>query len=119
MKIVVGGTISMPPFSPGTAWDRLHYILGFQALGHDVCFIEEVRPEWSVDSSGRACAFESSVNRARFCETMGEFGLLSRASQLYNGGEATAGLDLESLAEFVDGAHLLVNISGHIKTEFV
>ncbi len=119
MKIVVGGVISLPHFSPGTAWDRLHYVLGFQALGHDVCFMEEVEPAWCVDSSGRACEFEGSVNRAQFCTTMGELGLLSRACQLYDGGEATAGLDLESLTGFLEGADLLVNISGHVRTEFV
>ncbi len=119
MKIVVGGVISLPPFSPGTAWDRLHYLLGFQSLGHEVCFVEEVEPEWCVDSSGRACRFEDSVNRARFCATMREFGLLSNACQLYNAGEATAGLRLESLVEWLEGAELLVNISGHLKADVV
>jgi hypothetical protein len=119
MKIVVGGVLSLPPFSPGTAWDRLHYLLGFHSLGHEVCFVEEVEPEWCIDSSGRACRFEDSVNRARFCATMREFGLLSNACQLYNAGEATAGLSLESLVEWLGGADLLVNVSGHVKTDFV
>jgi hypothetical protein len=119
VKIVVGGVVSLPPFSPGTAWDRLHYVLGFKALGHDVCFLEEVEPGWCVDGSGRPCGFTSSVNRARFCAMMEEFDLLSTACQLYDGGEATAGLDLGSLMEWLEGADLLVNISGHVKTQFV
>jgi hypothetical protein len=119
MKIVVGGAISLPPFSPGTAWDRLHYVLGFLALGHDVRFVEEVEPDWCADPSGRPCGFEQSVNRARFCATMEELGLLGRACQLYDGGRATAGLGLESLMEFLEGADLLVNISGHVRTELV
>jgi hypothetical protein len=119
MKIVVGGVISLPPFSPGTAWDRLHYVLGFKALGHDVCFVEEVEPDWCADSSGHACDYERSLNRARFCATMAEHGLLESACQLYNGGEETAGLDRESLAEWLEGAELLVNISGHVRTDLV
>jgi hypothetical protein len=119
MKIIVGGVISLPPFSPGTAWDRLHYVLGFRALGHDVCFVEDVEPDWCVDSSGRTCEFERSVNRARFCATMSEHDLLSSSCQLYNGGEKTAGLDLESLGDWLEGADLLVNISGHVRTELV
>jgi hypothetical protein len=119
MKIVVGGVISLPPFSPGTAWDRLHYLLGFQSLGHEVCFIEEVEPDWCVDGNGHPCEFERSVNRARFCATMREFGLLSNACQLYNAGEATAGLGLESLIGWLEGADLLVNISGHLKADFI
>jgi hypothetical protein len=119
VKVAVAGVISLPPFSPGTAWDRLHYVLGLQALGHDVRFIEEVQPDWCVDGSGRRCDFERSINRARFCSTMREVGLLSNSCQLYNGGEATAGLRLEALAQWLEGTDLLVNISGHVRTPMV
>ena len=64
MKILLGAVISLHPFSPGNAWNRLHYALGFRDLGHDVYFLEEVEPRACVDRHGRPCRFEESVNRA-------------------------------------------------------
>src|SRR5213593_3399766 len=75
MKIIIGGVISLPPYSPGTAWHWLQYALGFQKLGHEVFFIEEVRPEWCVDAHGHPCSFRDSVNRDLFRATVEPFGL--------------------------------------------
>jgi hypothetical protein len=117
MKIVVGGILSLPPFSPGTAWDRLHYVLGLRMLGHKVVFVEEVAPEQCVDYGGRRCAFERSVNQSTFVTTMHRFGLLG--CQIYDGGRATAGLSMQQLEAAIAGADLLLNISGHVTTEVV
>jgi hypothetical protein len=117
MKILVSGVISLPPFLPGTAWDRLHYVLGLRALGHDAWFVEEVAPDWCVDRAGRPCGFSESVNRESFRATMEGFGLLPKACQVYDGGAATAGADFETFLAEADGAELLINISGHLKSE--
>jgi hypothetical protein len=119
MKVVVGGVLSLPPFSPGTAWDRLHYVLGLQMLGHEVVFVEEVEPRSCVDSRGRPCDFEQSVNRDSFSAIMHRFGLLRSACQIYDGGRATAGLSIGELQSAVAGADLLINISGHVRSELV
>jgi hypothetical protein len=119
LKIAVGSVFSLQPFSPGIAWDKLHWALGLQALGHDVYFLEEVEPDWCRDRSGKRCDYQRSVNRLDFVTGMQRFGLLPRACQLFNGGEATAGLDRESLRAALDGADLLINISGHVKSDAV
>jgi hypothetical protein len=55
MKIIIGAVISLSPYSPGIAWDWLQYAVGLQKLGHDVYYIEEVKPEWCVDANGARC----------------------------------------------------------------
>ena len=119
MKVVVAGVLSLPPFSPGTAWDRLNYVLGLRSLGHEVLFVEEVESGWCRDRGGGPCGYERSVNRERFCRTMADFGLLERSSQLYEGGRATAGLRPSELTAALEGADLLINISGHAKSDLV
>src|SRR5262249_57212484 len=58
MKILIGSVISITPFSPGMAWNWMHHAVGFQKLGHEVYYLEEVEPRWSVDSRGQPCRFE-------------------------------------------------------------
>jgi hypothetical protein len=119
LKIVVGSVFSLPPFSPGIAWDWLHLVLGLQGLGHDVYFVEEVDPRWCRDAAGRPCRWDGSVNRAQFAATFASLGLLSRACQLYDGGRATTGLDLRAFTRAIAGADLLINVSGHVRSEMV
>jgi hypothetical protein len=119
MKVVVAGMLSLPPFSPGTACDRLQYVLGLRSLGHEVLFVEEVDSGCCRDRDGRRCAYERSVNRECFCQTMADFGLLERSCQLYEGGRATAGLGRSELTGALEGADLLINISGHAKSDLV
>ena len=119
MKIIIGSVISMPPYSPGIAWTWMQHAVGFQRLGHDVYYLEEVEPPWCLDSYGKPCRFEDSVNRRLFQATMERFGFMDRACQVYHGGEATFGLSLDSLAALCQQADLLLNISGHVKMDLV
>jgi hypothetical protein len=81
MRIVVGAAFSTPPFSPGTAWDRLHYVLGLRRLGHEVYLIEEVKPDWCVDARGDSCRYEDSVNRQVFRSVLKRCGVLRSVCQ--------------------------------------
>jgi hypothetical protein len=119
MKIILGAVISMPPVSAGCAWNRLQYILGLRRLGHDVLFLEEVRPEWSVDAAGQRCAYADSENRRGFLDIMRQFDPLDHACQLYDAGAETTGLSPHALRQFVHDADLLIDISGHVTTDFV
>jgi hypothetical protein len=119
VKVVVGGVLSLPPFSPGTAWDRLHYVLGLRMLGHTVVFVEEVSADVCLDARGERCDFHRSVNRATFVATLSRFGLLRSSCQIYDGGRATAGLSMKELEAALAGADLLINVSGHVKSEVV
>jgi hypothetical protein len=116
MRILLGAVISLHPFSPGNAWNRLHYALGLRELGHDVIYLEEVEPRACVDRHGRPCAFEHSANREHFRATMDAFGFTEKACQIYNCGEATFGLSLRAVLALARDADLLLNISGHVRT---
>jgi hypothetical protein len=119
MKIIVGGVISLQPFSAGNAWDRLHYAIGLQQLGHEVLFLEEIEPEWCVDREGRRVPLEQSVNRKVFRELMRRFQLESHACQIYDGGRAIEGMSRPALISWAGEADLLLNISGHVRSEDV
>jgi hypothetical protein len=119
MKIILGAVISLPPVSAGCAWNRLQYVLGLRRLGHDVCFVEEVRPKWCVNADGQPCSYADSQNRRGFVSLMQHFGLLDSSCQLFDGGGDTTGMTRAGLQRFTRDADLLVNISGHITCEFV
>ena len=119
MRIIIGAVISLPPISAGCAWNRLQYVLGLRQLGHEVVVVEEVRPEWCVDETGRRCAYADSANRRGFIDIMRQFDLVDHSCQVYNAGEATAGMSRQALREFAADADLLVDISGHVTTDFV
>ncbi len=117
MRILVGGVISIPPYSPGMAWNWMQHAVGFHRLGHDVHYVEEVRPEWCVDAEGHRTAYVESRNRQLFRTTMARFDLLDRASQVYNRGEDTCGLSWSALCEVARQADVVINMSGHLTTE--
>jgi hypothetical protein len=119
VRIILGSVISIPPYSPGIAWTWMQHAVGFQRLGHDVYYVEEVEPRWCLDAQGRPCPFSVSVNRELFRASMERFGFLEKACQIYNGGEATFGLSLDALAAVCRGAELLLNISGHVKNDLL
>jgi hypothetical protein len=119
MRVIVGAVLSLPPYTPGMIWNRMQYAVGFERLGHDVYYLEEVDPSWCVDASGAPCCLEESVNRQWFQATMERFGLMDRACQIYNGGEATFGLSPDALVAACRSADLFLNIAGHIETDLV
>ena len=119
MKIIIGAVISLPPYAPGFAWHWLQYAVGFQQLGHEVYYLEEVEPAWCVDAAGRPCDFAHSINRSLFKAAMGRFNLMDHACQIYNRGQETFGLSLDSAVALAKEADLLINMSGHIKTDFI
>lgn len=116
MKILLGGVVSMPPHSPGSVWNRIHYAAGLRDLGHDVHVVEEVRRDWCVDRFLRPCPYEDSVNRTLFRRVLEPFGLLGGACQLFEDGESWTGVPPEKLEAVARDADLLINVSGHIKT---
>jgi hypothetical protein len=118
MKIVIAALLSPFPYpSPGMTWHRMQYALGLRKLGHEVCFIEEIEPSWCIDADGHPCDFQHTVRRELFRHAMEQFDFMENACQIYNGGEATFGLSFGSLIELSKHADLLLNWSGHLKTE--
>src|SRR4051794_11581224 len=69
-RIVVLGMMSKHPVA-GVVWQTVHYLVGFQRLGHDVYYVEAggFQPSWLLaqdvmgDRSVRAAAFIDAVLR--------------------------------------------------------
>lgn len=97
----------------------MHYALSFQKLGHEVYYIEEVEPGSCIDAQGRQCDFGHSINRDLFQATMQRFGLTERACQIYDGGKATLGLPLHSVVTLSKEADVIINMSGHVHTDWI
>jgi hypothetical protein len=119
LKIIIGSVFVTSPFSPGIAWDWLHLVLGLQALGHEVVFVEEVPSHLCRGFDGRPCPPERSANRHHFRAAMERFDLLDRACQLHERTAFTEGLSRASLEAAIGGADLLINVSGHVKSDFI
>jgi hypothetical protein len=100
MKIVVSGVIAGVPDQGGAAWAVLQWALGLMRLGHEVTLVEQ------VDGDGFA------ATAPRFTELAAGFGLERRAALVDGGSGATVGLSRAELVRAVDGADLLLNISG-------
>ena len=118
-NIIVGGGFTYVPFSPGAAWTRLELALGLIKLGHNVLIVEEVSDDWCYDKSGLPARYENSWSRSLFIDMMTRFGVLDHACQIYNAGEATAGLPLHTVIRFAGGTDILINNSGHITLESI
>src|ERR1044072_6152928 len=119
VRIIIGSVISIVPYSPGMAWNWMQHAVGFQRLGHDVYYLEQIEPSWCLDAQGNSCRLEDSVNRRLFQEIMERFGFMERACQVYRGGEATFGMSLDALSAVCRETDLLLNISGHVKMPLV
>lgn len=120
MKIIIAAMVSPYPYpSPGMILHRMQYVLGLRKLGHDVFFLEEVDPDWCVNADGLPCDFQHTIRRELFQDVMQHFGLMEKACQIYNQGEATFGLSMNSLVELSKEADILLNWSGHLKTDFI
>jgi hypothetical protein len=100
MGVVVAGAVANKPGSAGEAWVRMSWVRGFERLGLDVRFVEEVSGE-----------IEDAAVRW-FDEIAARFGIAERATLLF-GGEALRGPGVPELLE-VAAESTLVNISGHL-----
>ena len=99
--VVVAGALANKAGSGGEAWVRMSWVRGFEELGLDVRFVEE------VGGAREPAAAEW------FAEVTGAFGLEGRATLLRER-EAVAGPPLDDLLD-VAGEATLVNISGHLQ----
>jgi hypothetical protein len=118
--VIVSGVIANKPRNGGAAWTRLSWALGFQRLGMDVLFVEQLAPEACVDDAGRRASFGESANLRHFADAVERFGLVGRSALLCVSGKSVAdayGMGYPVLRSAAEGADLLVNISGHLTLE--
>jgi hypothetical protein len=112
--VIISGALANKPFNGGNAWSRLSWALGFQKVGFEVCFVEQIHPDTCVDAAGRRSPFHSSVNLAYFQQTMSEFGFSTTSSLICGEGSEVHGLPLNRLTALAEKACLLFNLSGHL-----
>ncbi len=110
--VLVSGALANKLHNGGAAWTRLSWALGLKALGLQVAFVEQIRADCCVDSSGHPCPFEVSANREYFRDVTEQFGLADLAT-LTCDDRATHGLTSSELDDLVRSASALVNITGH------
>jgi hypothetical protein len=112
--VIVSGALGSKPFNGGNAWSRLSWVLGFQELGYEVLFLEQVTSQACANEAGQPCPFQSSANLAYFKSVMDSFGLANRAAMICDGGEQIWGLALETLKDSIRDAVVLFNMGGHL-----
>jgi hypothetical protein len=101
--VIVGGALANKAGSAGEAWVRMSWVRGFEQLGLDVGFVEELAGE-EINPAALSW-FEDVTTR---------FGLGGRATLLH-AGDAIVGPELTQLEAMAPEA-TLVNISGHVQT---
>ena len=100
--IIVSGALANKAGHGGEAWVRLNWVLGFQALGWRVLFLEQLsdRPDPAAVQYFRGVT--------------GRFGLAENSALLDTDGAILCGLPTARIAEFTAEAEALINISGHL-----
>jgi hypothetical protein len=109
LKIVFSGMVAGDPRQGGATWAVLQYLIGLEALGHEVIVVEPLTPRAGADPLG---ADSPAVGYFDSLEV-----LRGRAALIAPGGEATAGLSFRQLADFAAEADLLLNVSGMLRDE--
>jgi hypothetical protein len=115
--IVVSGALANKPYNGGEAWVRLNWILGFQRLGYEVYFIEQIDRDACVDGAGTRVPFTQSANLVYFRQVIEQFNLTGHAALIYQNGKEFYGIGEPGLCSVAEEADLLVNISGHLTWE--
>src|SRR5262245_14303066 len=98
---VVAGALASKPFKGGETWVRLSWALGLRRLGFDVLFVEQL----ACAPAPEACAYFEQVTAA--CEL---------PAALLGGDGSVAGIGAEELTDRIEGAELLVNLSGNLRS---
>jgi hypothetical protein len=112
LRILLSGMIAGDPHQGGAAWAVLQYLLGLRRLGHQVYFVEPIKPT-ALRPAGVTLA--DSVNAAYFRSVMKKFGLESTSALLLYGSHTTYGLPYDRLRAGIEKADLLLNISGMLQ----
>jgi hypothetical protein len=113
-KIVLLGMMSKMPVA-GVVWQTVHYLLGFERLGHDVYYVEAHArtPSMFVVGDGDE-ADDGSRGAAAFIErVMRQFGLSQKWAfhALHSDGKCY-GMDAWELYRLYDSADVIINLHG-------
>ena len=117
--VVVSSVIANKPGNGGNARMVLNWLEGFEKLGADVFFLEQVRSETCTDAAGMPAPARESVNRAYFERVLTASAFADRAALICDAGGTLDGATIlgctaAELRDLSSDASLLVNISGHL-----
>ncbi len=112
MRIVISGMIAGDPYQGGATWAVLQYVLGFRALGHEVCFVEPVS-ERNLQPAGTP--LQDSDNARYFRDIVSHFELDQASALVETASRETIGPAYGELCEIAARSDLLVNISGMLE----
>src|SRR3954453_24227231 len=93
-SILLSGMVAADPHQGGATWAVLQYLLGFRRLGHDVWFVEPIKPA-AVRPAGAGLA--ASDNAAYFRDVVRRFGLADWSALLLEGTADTVGVPYDGL----------------------
>ncbi len=103
--VIVSGALATKPGNGGNAWTRMSWARGFQRLGCEVFFIEQ------LPAATERGVYAASINF--FQAVTVQFGLSQNAA-LLAGNEVLVGPPLTELVKRAKESALLFNVSGHI-----
>lgn len=111
MRTIVTGLIGQYAFG-GVTWDYIQYMLGFQALGHDVWYLEDTGT-WAYDPVKMEPSAACHHNTAYLGKVMADFGLGDRWIYRNAADETFHGVsDPAEVAKILRSADVLANVSG-------
>src|SRR5262245_25845495 len=108
LTILLSGMIAGDPFQGGATWAILQYLLGLKRLGHDVYFVEPLRPA-ALHPAGMP--LDRSSNAAYFRQVVADFSLEHSAALLLERPRQTVGLPYPELLRIAARANVLINVS--------
>jgi hypothetical protein len=112
LTIVVGGYIVAYPLG-GMTWHHLNYLLGLEAMGHEVWFLEDSGAySYPYNPVTQASGVDSAYGRAYLERNFAEFGFPRRYCYYSEFEDAYYGLRRDELNDLLARADLLLCVSG-------
>jgi len=112
--IVVSGSIAQKPWHGGHTWVFLQYLIGFRNLGWDVLFLDRLSADMCIDSEGKSCRVEESVNMQYLRLVMQRFGLAGAYAVICDDGPCI-GMSREEVLLRTSRSALLLNVMGFLR----
>ncbi len=109
MRILLAGIVGRYPFG-GVAWCSRMYLAGLQALGHELCYVEDTG-ECVYDPVRNTLADDPGYGTAYIKDTLTPLGLGDRWSYVNHDG-AYHGMSRAALASYCESADIFINLSG-------
>ena len=106
MKIIFCGSIGRCGVG-GLAWMNMEYLAGFNALGHEVVYLEDCGAEsWVYDWEADQLTTDLAYPGAYIRDCLEPLGLGER--WIYRAGDKAAGMSIEALRDFCSSADLFI-----------